>query len=278
MGHGNHWGAVLKDVQDDLGRVLDVGVTRGDVIGRRRYPSWRGAKDVGQTDVILIQNSKSGFGSLGIVVADNSSRNYLHSAFPVGSRGQTHSINVVGVSESSFGLEACITAGLGDAKIRFFEPYYALNAGSYQTDVEFNITLSAVAYHIEVADPTETVVHPEIGEVHLPGAAMLIPMNRSDNAIVSTNGFGLSYILAEREEPGPDDYQFRGVVKEAEGVEFLGLPAWRFKATVLRLNEGNTDVDLDIYVLDERIQEGHRPAIGGDIVGTLWLQGFVHPS
>ncbi len=278
MGHGNHWGAVLKDVPEGLGRVLDIGVTRGDVIGRRRYPSWRGAKGTGKADVTLIENAKSGFGSLGIVVADNSSRNYLHSAFPVGSRGQTQSINVLGVSESSFGLEACITARLGDAKITFFEPYYALNAGAYQTEADLDVTLSAVAYHVEVPDPNETVVHPEIGKVHLQGAAMLLPMNRSDSGIASTDGFGLSYILAEHEEPGPGDYQFRGVVKEAEGVEFLGLPAWRFTTTMLRLNEGDTDVDLDLYVLDENIRDGHRPAIGGDIVGTLWLQGFVRPS
>ena len=128
MGHGYHWDAVLKDVHQDLGHVLDIGVTRGEVIGRRHLPNWRGPQGIGQADVTLIQNAKDGFGTVGIVVSDSSAtRTYLHSAFPVGSRGHTHQIQVLGVLESSFDLEACIAAGLGEAKITFFEPYYALN-------------------------------------------------------------------------------------------------------------------------------------------------------
>jgi hypothetical protein len=31
MGHGNHWEAVIKNVNDDLASVLDLGVTQGGI-------------------------------------------------------------------------------------------------------------------------------------------------------------------------------------------------------------------------------------------------------
>ena len=278
MGHGHHWGAVLKDVHQDLGQILESGVTRGEVIGRHSFSNWCGPQGVGQADITLIENSQGGFGTLGIVVTDNSSRTYLHSAFPVGSRGPTHQIQVLRVSEASFGLEACVAASLGEAKIRFFEPYYALNTDLYRTGAQLNVTLSGIAYEIEVPDPDETVVHPEIGKVHLRGAAILLPLDQSGDLRLPTHGFGVTYMLAANEGPGPDDYRFRGVVKEVEGLEFFERPAWRFKVTVLRLDEGNIDMDIHIYVLDKNIRDGQRPAVGGDIAGTLWMQGFRHSS
>src|SRR4051794_35067765 len=103
----------------------------------------------------------------------------------------------------------------------------------YSTGAQLNVTLSGIAYEVEVPDPNETVVHPEIGEVHLQGAAILLPLDRSGGMMLPTYGFGVAHMSAASEVPGPDDYRFRGVVKEVEGLEFFEHPAWRFKITDL---------------------------------------------
>ena len=100
-------------------------------------------------------------------------------------------------------------------------------------------------------------------------------MDKSEIAMLPADGYGVAYITAANPGPRPDDYQFRGVVKEAEGLGFFERSAWRYRITVLRLDEGDTDVDIDVYVLDENIRDSQGPAIGGDIRGVLWLQGFV---
>jgi hypothetical protein len=279
MGHGHHWGAVLNNVRQDLGRALELGIAGGEVIGKRRFPNWHGPQGVGSADITLIQNSKAGFGTLGIIVSDDlSSQTYVHSAFPIGSPGHAHVVQILDVSESSFGLEACIVASIGDAKITFFEPHYSLDADLYSTGAQVNVALSGIAYDVHIPDPKETVIHPDIGEVHLRGAAIFLPIDGSGGTMPAMNGFGLAYMLAPGEGPGPDDYRFRGVIQEVESIEFLQLPAWRFTITALRLDDGNTDLDIDIYVLDENIFGGQTPKVGDDLAGTLWLQGVIAES
>ncbi len=73
----------------------------------------------------LIQNARPGVGVLGVVVSA-ASKTFLHTAFPVAAQGIAHRVRILKVHESSFGLEACITASIGEAKINFFDPYYAL--------------------------------------------------------------------------------------------------------------------------------------------------------
>lgn len=275
MGHGTHWEAVLNNVDEDLGNVLDLGISGGDVIGRRRNPAWGGPLGVGQAEITLIEGAKSGFGCLGLVVTDSSPRNYLHTAFPIASARRTHLVRVLNVRESSFGLEARITAELGDARITFFEPYYALNADQYQPGAELDVVLVGIVYRLEVPDPNQTVEHSQIGKVHLQGTSALLPIQDSDPEDLPNNGFGLAYILQPNERPGPDDYSFRGPVKNMQTVDFLTRPAWRITATLLRVNDGETDIDIELYVLDEKIRAGQRPAPGGDVAGVLWLEGFV---
>lgn len=274
MGHGTHWEAVLNNLHDDFPRVLDSGITSGHVIGRRRKPAWHGPVGIEEAEITLIQAAESGFGTLGAVVKD-SSRNYLHTAFPIATRGETHRIRVADVHESSFGLEARITAEIGEAKITFFEPYYVLNSGQYRPEVELDVILVGIVYRLQVADRNETVIHPQIGETHLGGAAVLLSMRDADSGNLPANGFGLAYILEPSDRPGPDDYSFRGPLKNVQPLDFLTSPASRMTATLLRINDGDIDIDIDLYVMDRKIHAGQMPAVGDDVAGVLWLQGFA---
>lgn len=274
MGHGTHWEAVLNSVNEDFPDALDVGIKGGKVIGRHRIPLWGGPGGVKDAEVAVIEAAESGFGALGLIVADGL-RNYLHTAFPIASRGRARRIRVLDVHESSFGLEGRITAELGEAQITFFEPYYSLNSARYRPGAELEVVLAGIAYQLQVADRSQTVLHPDIGEVHLGGAAALLSMQDSDPGNLPNNGFGLSYILEPSDRPGPDDYSFRGPIKNIQAADFLGRPAKCINATLLRIDEGDTDVDIDLYVLDDKIRADQTPTIGDDITGVLWLQGFA---
>jgi hypothetical protein len=258
MGHGTHWEAVLNNVNKDIASVLDVGIQGGDVIGSCTNPAWGGPLGIGRAEFTLIQGAKSGFGSLGLIVKDGSARNYLHTAFPIATKGREHRVRILSVQESTFGLEARITAELGEAQITFFEPYHALNSDRYRPGSELDLVLAGIVYRLQIPDPNETVIHPEIGEVHLKGAASLLSMRDSDPGNLSKNGFGLGYVLAPSERPGPDDYTFRGPVKDMQAVDFLTRPAWRITATLLRINDGKAAVDIDLYVLDDKTRQGDR--------------------
>jgi hypothetical protein len=274
MGHGTHWQAVLTNSEDDFAAAIDLGIQKGEVVGKSHYENWSGPLGKQTADITLIQGAKSGFGTLGIVVSAES-KTYLHSAFPVAVTGIVHRVRVLEIHESSFGLEACITAHIGDARINFFEPYYALQFELYRPGVELDVSLAGIVYVLSVSERGQIVMHPEIGEINLDGAAMLLPIQEPAPSALPANGFGLAYVQSEQDGPGLDDYRFRGPVKQVESVEFLGRAAWRMAATVIRFENGQREIDIELYTLADKISEGRRPVAGGDVTGVLWLQGIA---
>lgn len=201
MGHGTHWEAVLKNFDEDFPHALDLGIQKGEVIGKSSRDNWSGPVGVQAAVVTLIQNARPGVGVLAVVVSA-ASKTFLHTAFPVATQGITHRVRILKVHESSFGLEACITASIGEAKINFFDPYYALCSDLYRPGVEIDISLAGIGYLMTVSEPGQTVNHPEIGETHLDGAAVLLPINDPLPALLPVNAFGLAYIHSQPNGPG----------------------------------------------------------------------------
>jgi hypothetical protein len=72
-----------------------------------------------------------------------------------------------------------------------------------------------------------------------------------------------------------DDYHFRGPVKSFRNVDadMLGQRGWFVKVTVMRLEDG--DVDLDLLITRRAWQSSSPPCVGQDIEGSLWLQGYL---
>jgi hypothetical protein len=70
-----------------------------------------------------------------------------------------------------------------------------------------------------------------------------------------------------------DDYSFRAPVVEVEEMEFLNEPLWRVRATVLRVDD--QEFDMNIYVTKKVMGDGRTPKMGDDIEGALWLQGYL---
>ena len=274
MGHGTHWEAVVTDVGGDLPNVIPRAISAGRIVGRRKMRAWIGPGGQGDADCTLVESAPSGFGCEVVVVGDESPHNYLHTAFPVAVRSQSHSF-VRSVREYCYGLEASITGTIGETQLTFFDPYYSLSSNLYEPGKELDVVLSGIFYHLEVVDPKERVMHSTAGEVHQREDAILLPMGAAEQRALPLDGFGLSYMIAPSACPGADDYTFRGPVREMQSADFFSRPARRITTTLLRLNDAESDVDIDVYVLDERIRDGEMPEVGDDIEGALWLQGFV---
>ncbi len=272
MGHGTHWEVVLKSFDQDFAAALDIGIQSGEVIGKAHRQNWSGPVGIPSAEVTLIQNARSGLGVLAVVVSA-ASKSFLHTAFPVAAQGIPHRVRILEVFESSFGLEACISASIGEAKINFFDPYYGLCSHLYTPGLEMDVSLASIGYLLSVLERGQAIKHPELGETRLDGAAVLLPINDPLPAPLPIDGFGLSYIHSSPERPGLDDYHFRAPVKSIESVDFLTRPASRLNATVLRSNNGRKAVDIALYVLDDKVGEVRRPYVGEDVTGALWLQG-----
>lgn len=45
----------------------------------------------------------------------------------------------------------------------------------------------------------------------------------------------------------------------------------------MRVHDGRTDVDIDIYATKEAMEETATPAPGDEIEGVIWLQGTLLP-
>lgn len=92
------------------------------------------------------------------------------------------------------------------------------------------------------------------------------------------HGFGLSYIQAQQEAPGWTTTKFRGPVKAVEACTFLNRPAWRVTATLLRSEDGQTDMDIPIYVSQDKLPPAFSPTRGTDLTGILWLKGSARSA
>jgi hypothetical protein len=213
-------------------------------------------------------------GAVSIVVS-TAGKTYLHSGFPVvESRSTPHRVRVIQIYERSFGLEACIAAEVGNATVVFFDPYYALSKQHYSVGSDVDVRFAGLAYTISVPTPGQTVHHPEIGDVSLDGAAILLPLANREGIGGETKGFGLAYITEHNSEADLDDYQFRAPVQAVSSETFLGVDIARVMATVMRPDD-ETPFDLEIAFLP-RSPDAERVVAGADISGVLWLQGTAY--
>lgn len=196
----------------------------------------------------------------------------LASVFPFTTKGLQIRLTLHQVHVWQSGLEAQITAGWGESVVSFFDSQYLLNRGWYEADEDYDFILSGIAYDAGPAKQRIMTVnhHPdeiawmnqrsrdgvppmaEIGAVHLGNAAIFLPIDEWDI----------------------DDYHFRAPVKEVtEFRDWLGQDGWRVRATVMRF-EGE-DADLDILVTRRAWSAPDPPQVGQDIEGRLWLQGYL---
>ncbi|MCW5982824.1 MAG: hypothetical protein KIT09_32340 [Bryobacteraceae bacterium] len=281
MGHGNHWRCIFPDLTNGLAEVVGW-FSQGAVLGQRDYTKLPlpGA-DTGAT-VALIAWPRSGLRANFVVVRDKrSGRAYLHTAFPAASSGCRHKIRIDAVREVSCGLEARISGVLGDAAVTFFDPLYSLNRDRYSPGAVVDVELAGIAYSMKVV-PGGTKLRTAVGDVSMDGAAALMSVgndasDRRDRTFGDEKAFGVAYLEQTDTYPLPDDYQFCAPVKHVKELEIAGIPVWKCRAILMRVQDGRQEVEVDIYATRESLRDGAAPGPGDEASGTLWLQGTLPP-
>jgi len=160
----------------------------------------------------------------------------------------------------------------------FFDPIYCLNRNRYRPGTLHDIELAAIAYSLKVV-PRGTKVRMAVGDALLDRAAVLFPANAKGKdqqlPIGDEHAYGVAYIFQPAGRWQSDDYEFCAPVKSVDKSELDGIPVWKFRATVMRVYDGQEDVDLDIYATGQAIAEPGLPQAGDEIAGKLWLQGTL---
>jgi hypothetical protein len=215
---------------------------------------------------------------LALIVSVGKETNNLVDIFPFFGSGSQLAMTLREVCVREGGLEAQITATWGFGEVTFFDTNYLINRAWYETGKNYEFILSGIAYNARPAADREIKMDPDVvknvnrrmkelkeegfeefeecefpGTFTLKGVAMLLP-------------------CLPKSEWDADDYYFRAPVKSVKEFEdWLGQDGWRVRATALRHDD--EDVDLDIVITRRVWQDKAPPQVGQDIEGSLWLQG-----
>ncbi len=279
MGHGDHWRCIFEDLQAGI-REVPGWIQEGALVGQREYRALPVPDaDEGATVSVIAWPSEGLAAIFVIVRPKKTGRAYLHTAFPAARGGCNHRIRVGSVGEISCGLEARISGWIGDAAVTFFDPLYSVNRDRYRDGALADVQMSAIAYSLGRV-PCATELRTAAGDVLVEGAAILLPVRRNDEASrASTPGeeeaFGLAYIQEPDTFPLPDDYQFCAPVRNVKESEIGGILVWKFRSTVMRMQDGSQEIDIDVYCTRQGLRDDAPPVAGDTIWGTLWLQGTL---
>jgi len=192
------------------------------------------------------------------------------SVFPFVHNGARNSLKVIEIWPWENGAEAWILAvdSSGDGpEIVFYDTHYSLNRDRYVIGVEADFILGAFAYKV-------LVTHPAPITIDDPEAIAKLSADFFDNPtgepiVVYTNG-GSS--LFPCTDTAPDEYQFQAPVRKAEAIDWNERKFLRLRVP---LCQDYPDIEVDLYVFEDRWHTNERPMPGADIEGFLWLHGHL---
>ncbi len=274
-GHGDHWHTLEREQDMVADRWLRRSVEQGKLLetGRPSGPLAEG-------EAVGIQWSETPLRILSLIAGmpndDGELGNVLASAYPCADKGIKHRLVIEEVWPWENGIEGWVKAIFpNDAgpSLTFFDTHYYANRHRYQVGAEADFVLAAVAYHAEVAHP-EPVFIEKLETIR----AMRAGTEREgDDSPIEVRLEGAA-ILFPTEKFAPDDCEFQVPVKEIETFTLGELDVTRLSVTVLRLDQlDDEDINIDLYVPDHCWGSEERPAVGSDIKGLLWLQGYLAP-
>lgn len=261
---GSHWDSFTDDSKEIIGRLpemLDSAVPLGKPCDGALPDGW----PVGVT--LAWPNTEQG---IAMVLRVDADAYQLVSLYPHLSAGSLEELSLNEVKVWEGGLEAQISAGWKGAEVGFFDTGFVSNRIKYRTGQNYQFRLAGIAYKASPAENKEFEItrnpdelawlnrnlrageepHEATYKLRLDGAAMFMPVSEWDI----------------------DDYSFRAPLKSVEAFsDFLGQEGWRVRATVMRFDD--EDADLDIWITRHAWAGESAPQVGQDISGTLWLQG-----
>jgi hypothetical protein len=275
MGHGDHWGAVEKDVDAFLETMLPLICKEGKPVGENNF--CHSLEEVEKKNGVVYGLQYPEFESpvsfLGLVVGQiHEEGNLLWTAYPVCAEGPCTRLVVDEVKLCTNGIEGTVEAYMpeGDS-VCFYDPFFFLNKEKYQEWAEIDVALSALAYLVEKAEPEED----DPADEELPESSeeeMAETASESDSSAEAS--------LPEVEEI-PAEYYPRGeqgdsaeielIVEEAVPVACVGRLFWRLTGVIMRADNAE-EMRIHVYA-SEQVLKGYVPQPGDDVLAIVWMQG-----
>ncbi len=271
---GSHWEAFFDNPKLIVERLPEVLQKADPWVGGSNRKSSRPMPDRWTKGVALAwPNHRQGLMVI-LRIDEENKETSVSSFFPFVSDGGQYNIVIRHINVWENGVEAQIEAEFGEATITFFDISFTKNRLWYEAGKCYQFILTGIAYAAKPAEVMELPFTPNPDQVawerKLAEQRGEGPPTRPTK--ISLRGMAM---MMPVEEWDIDDYRFRGPVKSVKNVEgdVLGQTGWFIKVTVMRF--GDADADIDMLVTRRAWQSDSPPAVGQDVEGSFWLQGYL---
>jgi hypothetical protein len=276
MAIGNYWHCVLPERESTPPLQRIVG--ESTKMAQHHFSSWRfdpEGEDAGGADFACLGMRDGDMRAIVHLVKPAGRPNYyLHSAFPWLAGGAPARLRLTAVKTDHFGLEGFILGTLdGGRHLGFFDPLFALNKASYRFGDAREFRLAAVSSDLKRS----------AGErVRITNPKTVADFRESERAIAGEPWSPPEYVdldlsqargIMAAADDTSDYYVFHGTVRQVRHSSFLDRPFLTFRTDVLDAEA--SDIAIDIYVDRERFRRKEIPAVSENVMGTMWLQGYL---
>lgn len=268
---GSHWDPFVEDSKELMKRLPEI-VSQAMVqtgYGADRKPT-RPLPESWPKGFELVWPLRAQ--GLALILRAEEDANMIVSLFPFFGTGSQHLLTLQSIVVWDGGLEAQITAGLGDGEVTFFDTQFLINRGWYEAGKQYDFIFTGMAYNANPAVKRELKIqrHPD----QIEWMNQSLKDGEDPHAVECTMTLDGAAMFLPISEWDVDDYSFRAPVKSVEEFQdWLGQDGWRVRATVMRFDD--EDVDLDIVVTRRAWAGEAPPQVGQDMEGRLWLQGYL---
>ncbi len=252
FGHGDHWYGFSSD-QERCIEIINQTAIKGRSIAALPLPEGNGGS--GDGDLLVMRTGGLGELQCMTVVSVDAAKGELDilSAYPFGAGGDAIEIALDRIEEMPNGIEARLSADLGDnTRIEFFDVLYARNKEEYSAGCTYDFKFSALALILRRGDEEPQRLRP-FGIA--PGEPGLVPY---------------SQITAEARDT-PDLFAFSSTIERVESLEFAGIHFYKIEAP-LTTEDG---LDATLYAARHVLRGGYVPRRGDPVAGVLWLHGYL---
>lgn len=240
-GHGDHWGCIFRDVEEDalldlIRHVVERDHTPGNFVGGHVYHLHGEHLRV----CVLV------------------SQNRLVSAYPEALRGNLWPITISAIVPWANGLEGQLTGECNGATISFFDTHFYENNHKYTLGYTYSFQLAALAYTLGPAIEKEAMLDDGSGaKLSFRGACAYMP--------AGTGSEGADI----------DDLWFHSPLGgKITSAEIAGKSLQVYPITIAI--PGGFEMNLNLYAAGHAIAPSladRQP--GDDLEGFLWLQGYL---
>jgi len=275
VGHGDHWRIFSSDTKELFKSILPAYFEKGQLVGGTNVNSV--PAECIETDplgVILCwpDCQKGIMGVSEVRQAEKALR--FATAFPFFADGISHEFILEGIQLWPNHLEAWLEVSFADmVDITFFDTMFAQNRYKYCKGTKYNFKMSAMAYHFVTVEAKQMIIdNPETISILHRRFEDLEDRLSTESVTVETQGMSALFDLEGR---APDNYSFRGPLKELVECPEKVFDNKIWRAVVTAVCPDGNELDLPIYITEEVLRGQPVPKVGEDCGGTFWLQGYL---